>query len=127
MSSSQGSRFSEYTATDHQAPLWIATSITLAYAGLFLVVRLAVKFKVLGLDDLFLGIAHVRLERFAKNNISCLTATQVFGIAQWGIMFAALHNVVGKSVAGMVQRDDPSQTTGAQVRIHSSISSSITE
>ena len=56
---SEGSRFSEYTSTDHQAPLWIATIITLIYAGLFLMVRLAVKFKVLALDDLLLGVAHV--------------------------------------------------------------------
>lgn len=65
-SSSEGSRFSEYTPNDHQAPLWIATSITLAYAGLFLIVRLVVKFKVLALDDLFLVIAHVGSDCLAE-------------------------------------------------------------
>ena len=61
MSSSrpEGSRFSEYTPTDHQAPLWIAASITLTYAGLFLIVRLAVKWRLWSLDDVFLGVAHV--------------------------------------------------------------------
>ena len=33
--------------------------MTLAYAGLFLLVRLAVKFKVLALDDAALGVAYV--------------------------------------------------------------------
>lgn len=59
MSAAEGTRFSEYTPDDHQAPLWIATSITLAYALLFLIVRFIVKYKVLGLDDLFLSVAHV--------------------------------------------------------------------
>ena len=62
MSYADGSRFTEYTSTDHQAPLWIATSITLTYTVIFLIVRLAVKFKVLGLDDITLGAAHVRLD-----------------------------------------------------------------
>ena len=56
---SLGPRFSEYTATDHQAPLWIATILTVAYAGIFLIVRIAVKFQMLGLDDIALGVAYV--------------------------------------------------------------------
>ena len=59
MSYIEGSRFSEYTPNDHQAPIWIATALTLTYALLFLLVRIAVKFRALGLDDVFLCVAHV--------------------------------------------------------------------
>jgi hypothetical protein len=56
-----GTRFSEYSDTNHQAPLWIATSLTLTYSALFLIVRLAVKYKFWGLDDVLVGVAHVGL------------------------------------------------------------------
>lgn len=55
-----GNRFSPYTDDNHQAPVWIVTALTLTYAVIFLLTRLAVKIKILGLDDLFLGVAHVR-------------------------------------------------------------------
>ncbi|KAG8525328.1 uncharacterized protein KY384_008972 [Bacidia gigantensis] len=93
MSTPQGSRFSEYNPSDHQAPLWIATSITLAYTGLLLLVRLAIKIKLLALDDLFLAVAHI------------------VGIAQWGIMYASLNDGVGRKVFGI------EQSNAAKVRI----------
>ncbi len=68
MSSSEGSRFTEYTPTDHQALLWIATCMSLTYAGFILAVRMVVKYKVLGLDDAFLAVAYVRSERNDTTN-----------------------------------------------------------
>jgi len=56
---SEGPRFSEYTSTDHQAPLWILTTLSLIYSVVFLVVRCAVKSKRWGLDDVALGVAYV--------------------------------------------------------------------
>lgn len=63
MSSSEGTRFSDYTSDIHQAPLWIVTALTLTYVALLLVTQVAVKFKVLGLNDLFLGLAPVSRRR----------------------------------------------------------------
>lgn len=74
-SPSEEPRFTEYTPTDHQVPLWIATSITLTYAGLFLVVRLAIKYKLWEWDDLALAVAHVRSERKAFQTKSSVTAS----------------------------------------------------
>lgn len=58
-SESEGPRFSDYTPTDHQAPLWILTSLGLVYSGLLLLVRLIVKVKCWGLDDAVLGLGYV--------------------------------------------------------------------
>ncbi len=68
MSSSEGSRFTEYTPTDHQALLWIATWMSLTYAGFILAARMVAKYKKLGLDDAFLAVAHVRPERNDTTN-----------------------------------------------------------
>lgn len=97
MSSSlqDANRFTTYTPTDHQAPVWVATSIALTYAALFLIVRLVVKYKVLGWDDIFLCLAHVR-SRFLDGFVTKLTQIQVLGFAQWGSTYAALDHDVGK-------------------------------
>ncbi len=55
----EGPRFSEWTSTDHQAPLWITTSLSLIYSCSFLFVRLVVKLKRWALDDVVLGAAYV--------------------------------------------------------------------
>ena len=56
----EGSRFSEWSPTDHQAPLWVVNILSPIYSLLFLCVRLIVKYKAWGLDDLVLGMAYVR-------------------------------------------------------------------
>jgi len=57
----EGPRFSEYTPTNHQAPLWILTSLSLIYSVVLLIVRFAVKVKRWGIDDIVLGVAYVCL------------------------------------------------------------------
>jgi len=57
--SASGSRFSEYTDTNHQAPLWIATFLSLTYSLGFLLVRLLVKIRLHGPDDVALWLAYV--------------------------------------------------------------------
>jgi len=42
--------------------------MSLTYAGFILAVRMVVKYKVLGLDDAFLAVAHVRSERNDTTN-----------------------------------------------------------
>jgi len=54
-----GPRFSEWSAQDHQAPLWIMTSLSLCYSCAFLLLRGFVKIKRWSLDDAVLGLAYV--------------------------------------------------------------------
>ncbi|KAK4550011.1 hypothetical protein LTR36_002978 [Oleoguttula mirabilis] len=75
-----GSRFSEYTPTDHQTALWITTSLSLVYSFLILLVRLAAKYKSLGLDDAALGLAYAA------------------SLAQWTVVYKALGVGAGKDV-----------------------------
>lgn len=58
-SEAEGPRFSQWTPTDHQAPLWILISLSLIYSCSFLFVRLVVKIKRWALDDVVLGVAYV--------------------------------------------------------------------
>jgi hypothetical protein len=58
-SSGDGWRFSVYSATDHRAPVWIFTILSLIYATVFLLIRLAIKTKFWGVDDIVLGVAYV--------------------------------------------------------------------
>ena len=76
----EGPRFSAYTPDNHQAPLYIVTALTLTYAGLFLITRVAVKFKVLGLDDLFLGVAHVG---GLSSDIQRISLTALYRCSVW--------------------------------------------
>ena len=58
-SNDDSSRFSDYNPTNHQAPLWITTSLSLMYSCSLLFVRILVKLKFWGLDDLVLALAYV--------------------------------------------------------------------
>ena len=63
------SRFAVYTPTDHRAPLWILSWLSLIYSLLFLGVRLAIKQKFWGFDDALLGVGYVSLERATERLI----------------------------------------------------------
>lgn len=60
-----GSRFSEYTETNHQAPLWIATFLSLVYSVGFLLIRLLLKIGFRGPDDVALWLAYVSFADWA--------------------------------------------------------------
>ncbi|KAI5777062.1 hypothetical protein EDC01DRAFT_779984 [Geopyxis carbonaria] len=80
MSSIADNRFARYTSTDHSAPVWIATLLSLIFSFLILTVRLAwVKWKRHGLDDLILVMAHL------------------IAVAHWGTLFSALSSGLAKS------------------------------
>lgn len=52
--------FSPVTFNDHAGRLWIVTILALIYSTLAVMTRAYIKYKMLGLDDLFLGLATVR-------------------------------------------------------------------
>ena len=54
------SRFAPYTSENHSAPIWIASILAFIFSFLVLAVRLLfVKWKIHGIDDVVLIIAHV--------------------------------------------------------------------
>ena len=55
----EGPRFSQVTLHNHQAGLWIITSLSLCYAFVILGMRMIVKWKFYALDDLVLAAAYV--------------------------------------------------------------------
>lgn len=59
MASSAGVRFSEITPHDHQAWLWNLSLMSLAFSFLTLGMRIIVKLRMYGVDDLALAIAYV--------------------------------------------------------------------
>jgi len=59
MAAAEGYRFTEVTPHDHQAWLWIVTSMSLTYAFVTLGMRLIIKWKLYALDDLVLIAAYV--------------------------------------------------------------------
>ena len=72
-------RFSLYTAWNHQAPLWVVTILSLIYSSIFLLARLAAKYKSLGLDDAILGLAYV----CSPSNQSLTQTADSRSIAGW--------------------------------------------
>ena len=56
--------------SDHRAPLWILVLLSLIYSTVFIGVRLAIKVKFWGLDDVALGLSYVRIlgERATLHN-----------------------------------------------------------
>lgn len=52
--------FSPITFNDHAGKLWIVTILALIYSSLAVMARAYIKYKMLGLDDLFLALATVR-------------------------------------------------------------------
>ncbi|KAK4551984.1 hypothetical protein LTR86_010776 [Recurvomyces mirabilis] len=72
-SNTDQTRFSFYTPWNHQAPLWVVTILSLIYSMIFLLARLAAKYKSLGSDDALLGLAYL------------------VSLAQWSAVFQALN------------------------------------
>lgn len=62
MPSQDGLRFSVVTSDNHQAGIWITSILSLIYSVLALAARMAVKWKLAGVDDVILGLAHVSLD-----------------------------------------------------------------
>lgn len=60
MSSSAGARFSELSEHNHQAWLWNVSLMSLVFAFLTLGMRMIVKWRMYGHDDVTLGTAYVR-------------------------------------------------------------------
>lgn len=61
-SASSGSPpFSPVAFNDHAGKLWIVTILSLIYSTLSVMARAYIKYKMLGLDDLLLGLATVRM------------------------------------------------------------------
>lgn len=58
--SSGSAAFSPITFNDHAGKLWIVTILALIYSSLAVMARAYIKYKMLGLDDLFLALATVR-------------------------------------------------------------------
>ncbi|KAM0518879.1 hypothetical protein ACHAPE_003869 [Trichoderma viride] len=57
--SSGSAAFSPITFNDHAGKLWIVTILALIYSSLAVMARAYIKYKMLGLDDLFLALATI--------------------------------------------------------------------
>lgn len=68
MSEPSGLRFSELTPHNHQAWLWNTSLMSLTFAFLTLGMRMIVKWRMYGIDDLALGAAYVRDKQSLKGS-----------------------------------------------------------
>lgn len=91
-------RFSEWTPTNHQAPLWITTTLSLIYSCSFLFVRLVVKARRWALDDIVLGAAYVRCFYLCSQAGDILTVYELVSVAQWAMIYTALDKGAGRDM-----------------------------
>jgi hypothetical protein len=54
-----GNRFAHYSSTNHSAPVWIAAALGLTYVVGVLLIRVFIKWRVFGWDDILILISTV--------------------------------------------------------------------
>jgi hypothetical protein len=95
----EGNRFAEITSENHSAYLWISSILCLIYSSLILFVRLHLKWKLYGADDITASTATVRDSVLNSLTMKSLYSyyLQILQIGQVVPLLLAMKNGLGKS------------------------------